>query len=206
MLHYEAVEPGTLGLLKNLMGFKPLNSFLLVGGTALALQLGHRKSEDIDLFTSQEFDEDILLNMIQEQFGFQVNLNKKSVRTLNLMIDCVKTDLIRYNYPLIDEVIIEDGIRMMGKKDIAAMKISAISSRGEKKDFYDLYFLLHDFTLQQILDFYQKKFSVSNVFHVIKSLDYFADADASKDVEMLDKIDWKVVKRFIAERKNEFAK
>jgi hypothetical protein len=188
------------------MAFEPLGSFVLVGGTALALQLGHRISEDIDMFTRAGFDEDILLNIIQEHFRFQLNMNKKGIRTLNLIIDGVKTDLLCYNYPVIDDLIIEDGIRMMGKKDIAAMKLSAISSRGEKKDFYDLYFLLHYFTLQEMLGFYQQKFSIANTFHVIKSLDYFMDAESSKDVEMLHRIEWKEVKKYITERKNEFAR
>src|SRR5947207_12738724 len=107
MLQYEAVRPDTLGLLKKLMSFHPLNSFLLVGGTSLALQFGHRISEDIDMFSVVEFDENILLNMLQEEFP-GINVGSTGIRTLNLMIDNIKVDLLRYNYPLLDGPLIED--------------------------------------------------------------------------------------------------
>lgn len=205
MLHYEAVRPDTLGLLKKLMAFNALDSFVLVGGTSLALQFGHRISEDIDMFSVAEFNEDILLNMIQEKFP-NTNVGGTGIRTLNLMLDEVKVDLLRYNYPLLEEIIVEDGIRMMGKRDISAMKLSAISSRGAKKDYYDLYFLLQHYSIGEMLEFYQTKFNIQNIFHVVKSIDYFDDAEKSKDVEEIISVSWKEVKAYISKAKLEYEK
>ena len=116
-----------------------LDDFYLVGGTALALHLGHRISVDLDLFSNSEFDTQEMIQQLENK----ISINKiigEAKNSLNLVIDNVEVDILRHNYPLIEPVSIIDNIRLLSDKDIAALKLSAIARRGSKKDFYDVYF------------------------------------------------------------------
>ena len=86
---------------------------------------------------------------------------------------------------------------MLSTADIAAMKLNAIAGRGSKKDFIDLYFLLDEFSLPQILDFYDKKFNDGSRFMVQKSLTYFDDADPQLNPKMFKPFDWELCKQKI---------
>lgn len=195
MLQYSTVDPTTLELLKELMAFPALSDFNLVGGTALSLQLGHRKSIDLDLFGSSEFDVDQLF-MILSKLG-STTLNFSSKNSLGLFINDVKVDIIRYDFPLINPVIISDSIRLLSIQDIAAMKLSAIAKRGSKKDFWDLFFILKDYSLQQLLGFYEQKFGKESLFFVVKSLSFFDDADLEPDPIKLIDMNWSEIKSTI---------
>ncbi len=202
MLQYGTVNQGTLGLLTELMAMPELKDFFLVGGTALALRLGHRFSIDLDFFTLNEFDSESLLADIKKRFT--VTEVEKSKNTLNLSIEFpensgskVKIDLIRYAYPLIKPVAEIDGIRLLEIEDIIPMKLSAVAARGSKKDFYDIYFLLKHYTLEEMFEFFDQKFENMNKFHIIKSLTYFEDAETETDPVTINKITWKEVKHAI---------
>ena len=197
MLQYQTVEPATLELLKSLMSKEYLKPFNLVGGTALALQIGHRMSVDLDLFTPDiEFDDSELLDNLSNDFqDFSVRYRRPNA--IIMMIQNVKVDFIRFKYPFFKPLHHFDGIRMVDAEDIATMKIDAITGRGKKKDFVDLYYLLQRYDLPHILDLYQKKYKHVTLFHVIKSLTYFEDAEAD-EVEMLDdKVTWAMMKKTI---------
>ena len=197
MLQYQTVEPATLELLKSLMSKEYLKPFNLVGGTALALQIGHRMSVDLDLFTPDiEFDDTELLDNLSNDFqDFSVRYRRPNA--IIMMIQNVKVDFIRFKYPFFKPLHHFDGIRMVDAEDIATMKIDAITGRGKKKDFVDLYYLLQRYDLPHILDLYQKKYKHVTLFHVIKSLTYFEDAEAD-EVEMLDdKVTWAMMKKTI---------
>ena len=192
MLQYSAVYPSTLAVLKKLMLHVSLSDFYLVGGTALALQIGHRISVDIDLFSEKEFSAEDLFRELKTMDAVEVIGMDK--HTLNLTIEDCKTDIIRFNYPLLEKILNEDGIRMLHKKDIAAMKLSAIANRGSKKDFFDLFFLLKEYPLNEILGFYTHKFGNRDKFHIYKSLTFFNDAEMDPDPIMLIKTTWLEVK------------
>ncbi len=106
---------------------------------------------------------------------------------------------MNYAYPWIDDVVEEDSIRLASDKDIAAMKIGAIEGRGSKKDFIDLYFLLKHYTLQEILDFYCRKYPENSVFRAILSLAYFDDADAQMMPVMFTDNSWEEIKSYVAD-------
>lgn len=195
MLHTETVEQHTLELLRSLMRLPELDGFLLVGGTSLSLQIGHRISVDIDLFSTAKFDSERLLDILREQY--EVDISDKGIRTLNLRLNGVKTDILHYPYPLLQQSLEVDGIRMMSRRDICAMKLGAISGRAEKKDFYDLYFLLKEYRFSEMLEFYRTKFSTDDIFHILKSVTYFTEADSSPQPNLLEKITWMEVKRTI---------
>lgn len=196
MLHLATIEPVTLGLLKSLMAKNYLEQFVLVGGTALALQIGHRKSIDLDMFTILDLDTDVLLDSLKKEY--QVTERIKTKGSLISDIEGIKVDFIRFKYSFAYPIKEMDGIRLLAVEDIAPMKIDAISGRGSKKDFYDLYFLLERFSLEEILALYSAKYQHSTLFHVIKSLTWFEDAEPQTPPDILDKkVTWDKVKKRI---------
>ena len=113
-------------------------------------------------------------------------------------IDGVKIDFVNYSrYPWIDDPVIEDGILLASPKDIAAMKVNAIIGRGSRKDFVDIYYLLQHFTLDEILSFYQQKYSNASLFRALLSLTYFNDAELQYMPEMLEDVGWDEMKQTI---------
>ena len=195
MLHYETIDAGTLELLKNLLSINLFQQLRLVGGTSLALQIGHRKSIDLDLFG--EIDVDVLeINNALAQIAQPTQLNNSKNIHIYL-INGIKVDIVNYTYPWLEDVIYKDGLRLASNLDVAAMKLSAITGRGSKKDFIDLYFLLKQQSLSQMLDLYLRKFNDGSLFLVLKSLVYFDDADVEEMPNMLIPIKWKMVKATI---------
>lgn len=173
-----------------------LDSFYLVGGTALALQLGHRKSIDLDLFTTNSFSSDIILNSIISRFSVQIEMEQSAMIVSN--IDGVKVDFVKMGYPILFPPLVIEGVRMLDIKDIAPMKLKAIAQRGSKKDFFDIYFLLQQLSLDEMLHLFQQKFSMYEVFHIIKSLTFFEDAEHSPNPVLFDQsITWPMVKATI---------
>ncbi len=165
----------------------------MVGGTALSLQLGHRISVDLDLFSNLEFSENVLVEKLESIAD--VKIFQKAKNTLNIEANGVKVDLIRYNYPTLEPIKVVDNIRLLNIQDIACMKLD----RGAKKDFFDLYFILKSYSLTEILKFHRKKFNRIEQFHIVKSLTYFADAEEEPNPIMIEKISWKEVKEYISE-------
>ena len=195
MLHTEAVEPSTLDLLKRLQRLPKLSNIRLVGGTALALHLGHRKSVDLDLFGN--FDPIVSYRKLLADAGYSVEGTENGT-VQSLRVDNVKVDLVNYPYPWMDDALEEDGVRLADLKDIAAMKLSAVANRGRKKDFIDVARLLDVFPLDQMLSFYKEKFSVSELSFPLRGLMYFDDAEEDPMPEMLDgNLTWENVKKKI---------
>ena len=192
MLFYKTIEPGTLQLLKQLQANPLFQGERLVGGTALALQLGHRQSVDLDLFGSEPVESADIRDALWDEH--RLNVIKES-RNINIyLIDGVKVDFVNYRYEWIDDAVEENGIILAGIKDIAAMKIAAIVGRGTKKDFIDLYFLLRRFSLKGILDLYLQKYPDGSLFIAMKSLSYFDDAEPDPMPMMFEPVNWADVK------------
>ncbi len=198
MLQKEAIEPRTLQLLKVLQADSMFAQFHLAGGTGLALQLGHRLSVDLNLFSLTPFDSSFYLEYLEKNYRFV--LDYSAISTLKGSIDGVKVDFISHAYNLILPVLETEQIRIYSLADIAAMKVNAIAGNGTRsKDFVDLYFLLELYSVQQILEFYQNKYNDRNVFHALKSLKYFDEVDLS-DWPVLtskNKFTWNIVKATI---------
>lgn len=116
---------------------------------------------------------------------------------MQLSVNNFKVDLVDYSYPLIAPIKKIDNLRLISKEDIAAMKLNAIADRGSKKDFIDLYFLLQYFSLEEMLKFYKAKYDDGNVFLVLKSLNYFEDAEEQITPKMFADFDWGKAKSFI---------
>lgn len=204
MLHFETIQPDTLDLLKRIQSLDTFAGIRLVGGTALALQLGHRKSIDLDFFGSIESS---LEDLVSEMSGFAKVSPVSQTKMMRFMIvDGVKVDVVNYPYDWIEEPVVEDGVVLAGIKDIAAMKISAITNRGTRKDFVDLFFLLRHYSFDEIIGFYLQKYSDAQLFTTMKSLTYFEDAEEDPMPLMLEFIEWADVKAKITEAVNSFSK
>lgn len=198
MLQTRTVEPRTLELLKQLMLLPILDSFFLVGGTALALQLGHRTSVDLDLFTLQPFNNSILPDTLAAEFNIIVESEQPNMIITN--IEGIKVDFVKMGYPLLFPALSVEGVRMLDIRDIAPMKLKAIAQRGSKKDFLDIYFLLQHLPLETMISLFQQKFKMYEIFHIIKSLTYFEDAEQFADPDVFDKsVSWEKVKTLIQE-------
>lgn len=166
-----------------------LKSAYLAGGTALALQLGHRYSYDLDFFTPEKFDERILTQRITELFP-NFSLEKKDRGTILGYLGEIRFSLFFYKYPLLFKNHKFLGTNIADIKDIATMKIVTIANRGTKRDFIDLYFIFNEakiVTLEESLKLYDKKFKAlsQNKIHILKSLVYFQDADRDKSPKMI---------------------
>ena len=197
MLQYQTIYPATLQLLKDLQSLELLKECRLAGGTALALQLGHRRSVDLDFFGTIPETSDEIRDILREHH--EVSIVKESKNIHIYLIDGVKVDLVNYKYDWIGSPVQEDVIRLAGVKDIAAMKVAAIIGRGTKKDFIDLYFLLKQFSLKELLELYLQKYPDGSLFIALKSLSYFEDADADPMPVMFEVIEWTEVKSLIRE-------
>jgi hypothetical protein len=169
----------------------------LAGGTACALQLGHRISVDLDFFTPKEFDTKELIYSLKKIGKFK--LEKQSWGTILGTLEGIKFNLFVYKYPVLFPFKSIFDVNILDLRDIAAMKIDAISTRGIKRDFIDLYFICQKgISLSKILSFYNRKYGVlaSNIIHIQKSLVYFIDAEATAMPKMLKKINWDDVKKY----------
>lgn len=202
MLQTQTIQPELLELLKKIMSSTIFNGFNLVGGTSLALQIGHRFSVDIDMFGKGEIDE---FEFVDELSNFgKVIVIKKSKNVLILSVNGIKVDFVNYKYPLLEEITIVENIRLASDKDIAAMKLNAIAGRGSRKDFIDLHFLLQKYSLKEMIAFYNTKYADGSEFMVLKSLTYFEDAESEEIPILFQKLDWNEIKFSIQKAINDY--
>jgi predicted nucleotidyltransferase component of viral defense system len=193
----KALPPTTLQGLKLTKEIQGLKSAYLAGDTALTLHLGHRLSEDLDFFTPKEFSELSLISELKQKTKF--TLERQAWQTIIGKIGPTKFSLFYYQYPLLKSLQKTDFVNLASLEDIAAMKLHAISDRGSKKDFFDFYHLLKTFSLPQIFNFYDQKYSKlqEHKFHILKSLTYFEPADQEADLDLLDtSTSWPQIKTF----------
>lgn len=194
----DALYPQTLKLLDSIVELDELSPYTLVGGTALALHLGHRKSIDLDFFTLNTIDYSVLLQVLEARF--KVEVTAQHLSGLNLIIDDVKCDLLRHNYTWLEPTTKLGNTRLASLEDIAAMKLNAICGRGSKKDFIDIYILLRQFSLNDVIRFYRRKYPNRSLLMAYKSLVYFEDAEREPSPEMIEPVEWFEVKETILEQ------
>ena len=202
MFHTESVYPKTLKLLKEIMAESDLDFLSLVGGTSLALQIGHRISVDLDLFTSQTFDKNKVLNTLSK-LGKTENIIDQGY-FLQLEINQIKIDIVKYPYKFVDEPILIDKIRLLPIDKIAVMKLVAICNRGAKKDFVDIYFLLEKYSVSELVVLFENQFPQMNTLQLFKSMVYFDDADLQPDPIMIKSIDWQEIKNKIIQKMKDY--
>ena len=198
MLHFETLPVGTLDLLKDLSAHPALQRFSLVGGTALALRFGHRRSIDFDFFTPESFDVEALADTLSRELPQFATTGMNKVG-FNASIGGLKVDFVTYRYPLLSQPETQDGIRMFSLPDIVGMKLSAITNRGARKDFYDLHALIQHLGVDALIDIYRQKYPSHDPMIVLRSMIYFDDAEDDNDPYLLIDKSWEEVKEEICE-------
>lgn len=187
-----------INLLKKLK-FLSKYGFYLAGGTALALQIGHRTSMDFDFYTEKKFSLLKLQRLLEKKFKEAIVL-QKAEGTLIMKIDGVANSFFQYPYPLIFPPIkYQNFPPLASKEDIAAMKVIAISDRGTKRDFIDIYFLLKEFSLEEIFNFIKKKYPNFNIYVGLRGLTYFVDAEKKQKrrLHLTHFVSWGKIKKFL---------
>lgn len=202
MFHLTTVDKATFHLLQTV--FKTdfvRNQFALAGGTSLALQVGHRKSIDLDFFSPEEFSTRELEIVLASKKDWNYEPANRSERMLFCFLHKIKCDFVHEPFPLIEPFRLEDGIRLYSLKDIAAMKLHAVCGRGKKKDFFDIYVLIRLFGWDQLLKWFEQKYGQSQSFFLWKSISYFKDAEGDVEIRGIAPYDvsWIEVKNAISE-------
>ncbi|QQS60961.1 MAG: nucleotidyl transferase AbiEii/AbiGii toxin family protein [Candidatus Moraniibacteriota bacterium] len=196
-MYPETINHQTKCVFEKIKDIPLLERFYLAGGTALAIEIGHRISVDLDFFSLQRFEREKLKKYLSQKGS--MTLVSEDEGTLHCILDGVKLSFLEYPYKMLFEFVEFSGIKLADERDIASMKIDAVSSRGSKKDFIDIYFLLKKYKLSEIIGCFEEKFSdiQYNTIHIYKSLVFFENADLEPMPVMIVPLDWEGVKKYI---------
>lgn len=200
MIDVSILPARTAEVFNLLAGSGLVHPFYLSGGTGLALQLKHRESEDMDFFSKNDFSPELLQSDVVK-LGKLTNVTLAK-GTLNCSLKGVKLQFLHYPYSLLEKPILYHNISISSLIDIACTKLITISSRGSKKDFIDLYFLLNHYSLSDLFHSLEKKYKAIdyNHIHILKSLEYFDEAEQQPMPRMVIPLQWtEVKKRMLAE-------
>jgi hypothetical protein len=180
---------------------------ILAGGTALAFQLGHRISYDLDLFTDIDFRVESVISDIRKT-GLPFQIVSEGAGYITADVNGIKFSLFEYEYPFLEKPLILKGIKVAGILDISSMKVIAISQRGTKRDFSDLYCVLQDIPFHKISRHMFLRFGKEriNPIHIGKSLVYFSDADSNPEPNYLESniLDWEMIRKFYRNHVRQF--
>jgi hypothetical protein len=194
--HREVINPHVERMLHDLRLLGTFDRSYLAGGTALALHLGHRRSQDLDFFTRDPLEPEALIRRMKTLAGFA--LASQAPDTLHVTVQTIKVSFLAYPYPVLFPFLTFLGLNVADPRDIACMKLSAIASRGTKRDFVDLHATSKQYSLAQLLEWFKQKYADVNhsLTHLLKSLTWFEDADKEPMPDMLAPLYWEDVKEF----------
>jgi hypothetical protein len=186
-MHRECLSEQGWTVLDNLNKIFLQYKAVLAGGTALALQFGHRISYDLDFFTHQHFQTERVISRIRS-LGIAFQVISEEEGTLIAEVGGIKVSLFHYDYVFLEKPVTYRNIRLAGVLDIASMKVIAISQRGTKRDFVDLFVILHEIPFYRIAEHMTRRFGKErmNPLHIGKSMVYFSDADSNHEIGSKD--------------------
>jgi hypothetical protein len=197
-MHDDILDPAQRAALSAL---KPAadRGFYLAGGTGLCLHLAHRRSVDIDLFRTESFDSEAIARELGAS-GVDLRDMRSAPATIHAQVLGVRTSLLSFPYPPLEAPIpTVAGVPVASVRDIAAMKVEAIASRGARKDFYDLYFICHSgLSLDDALDAFRARFASASpdIYHRLRALTFFDDAEREPELLLLRPAQWGDVRSF----------
>jgi len=199
IFHPEVMPAGQRRILRQIGSIARDQGFYLAGGTALAIQIGHRRSVDLDWFSTAPVDPlAVAASLKESSVPFEVEDLQEG--TLHGTAQGVRLSFLEYRYPALVPTVEwpEFRVCLASLEDLACMKLSAIGGRGQKKDFIDIFAIGRErFTLEQMFSFYERKYDVADLAHVLYALTYFDDAEEEDTPEMLWPVEWNEVKRTI---------
>lgn len=198
-MHQEALTEKAKEILPALRNF---NNFYLAGGTALALQIGHRISVDFDLFSEKEIDKNLFPEVSKIFYGNEITLSVNNSDELTVFIDGLKITFLKYPFPLIFDLVDYEGIGLLSVKEIAATKAYTINRRGSLKDYTDLFFIVSKkhATLEEIIEISGKKYD--NEFNTrlfLEQLVYFKDIEEAEIEFLKESVTKKEIEAFFTE-------
>ena len=204
-IHYGILDDQRINVLPKLLPFRELG-FYLAGGTALALQIGHRDSIDFDFFCLDSFDTTSLFSKIEQQFfGHNIVRLQDELNILEIVVDdVIRLSFMTYKYQFIEPVISTDFFDLASIVDIGCMKLSDITSRTAYKDYVDLYFILNEVSLQTLIDSLRVKLPTLDPSLALKSLVYFDDITPEEILYKINPVDIEVIKSFLIEQVKTF--
>lgn len=199
-LHPDVLPPEQANLLRSLGPAADRLGYMIGGETAVALQLGHRRSLDFDWFTQDRIDDPVLLSaqIVDQGLPFEVSAVDRG--TLHGRIDTVRVSFLEYPYAPLQPATEwpEFGCRLASLEDLACMKLSAVAGRGARKDFVDIHALgSRCFELSRMLNLYQRRYGIRDVGHVLFALVFFDDAEREPMPEMLRDTGWNEIRESI---------
>lgn len=210
-IYWEILNKSQKEFFSKLSILRDLEAYL-AGGTALALQIGHRTSVDFDFYTSKHFKNGALIKIIKK---ISPELKIKIIRDTDDTFEAILNSRVRfsifyYYYKLLKEIVSVENVAVVSLEDIAAMKLIAISQRGKRRDFIDFYYLLKIFNLQEIMKSAEKKYPDFDIYNGLRGLLYFKDADDDLEISRIKifdkKLSWKKIKMEIEKKVKEFNK
>ena len=200
-MYWEVIGKKRYNILKEIIETISLKNYYLAGGTALALQTRIRESFDFDFFIQTEFDENLLIQELETIGELEITVCRKG--TVHAILNGVQLTFLYFKNNLVANRIAVDeikGLYLASIEDIAIMKLIAISQRGTKKDFFDLYYICNNFniTIIDVLNMLNKKYDENkiNYAHIIQSLAYFEDAEDENLPKVFIDYDWQKIKEY----------
>ncbi len=203
MFHLTTVEQETYRLLQQLFTIEIISDqFALAGGTALALQAGHRNSIDLDFFCPYAFDVKELETVLASTPDIHFEYVNSNSRMLFSYINNIKCDFLHEPATMIEPFVSHDRVSYYSVKDIAAMKLHTICGRGKKKDFFDIYVLLRLYNWQTLLNWFVQKYDKSQLYFLWRSIIYFEDAEDDPEINGIEpyNVSWDEIKERILEQ------
>jgi len=205
----DALPKKLKAILKKITPIVRAERFYLAGGTGLALQIGHRVSEDLDFFKDVSFDPNSLLSTLRNETDSSKEVVIET-HTLLVILEGARCSFFFYGVPLVYESVIFEGLKVADWRDIVAEKFKTISQRGSKKDFYDIFAVirLKGLTIEEAVSIFKRRFEQTdlNIYHVLRSLTYFEEADEEPNLTTMEgyKFSWEEVKSFFVKNIKEF--
>jgi hypothetical protein len=198
-MHEETMLPETRAALRAVAPVVRARPFMLAGGTAVAVRLGHRRSQDLAFFTAEPFDAAQLNAVLQD--GVADSPSKVAPDTLHTSIRGVRVSFLRQRDVRLSADAEVDGVPVADLGTLLALKLNALSSRGDRKDFIDVYAICRHAGLggRELLEFAERRLPGLDRTHLLMSLSYFEDAERTPMPEMLAGWSWEEVRRFFEE-------
>ncbi|OGK51683.1 hypothetical protein A2966_05095 [Candidatus Roizmanbacteria bacterium RIFCSPLOWO2_01_FULL_41_22] len=192
----KGLSPKTKDNLESLGKLSFVSKYYLAGGTGLSLHLGHRFSYDLDFFSKKPEIPAVISQHLLDLGRLEILQNDSG--SFNGSLNGIKLSFFNYPYPLLFKPLLFQGIKIASVLDIACMKIVAISERGTKRDFIDLFFICYQSSFDKIIELFSQKYHKVNynLIHILKSLVYFEDAENDPEPQMIEKVNWQEVKQF----------
>jgi len=205
-LHWNTVSPALRAVLDDFSKSPIASEFYLAGGTALALQLGHRISVDLDFFSPTQSDIPALVEPLRRALaGHTPTLVDTAWGNLVFLADNVRVGFYGYGYELVRPLIAAESVSLASLEDIGLMKMDALLARASRKDFHDLYAICQKITLRDLLNLAPRKYPYVRDFEalVTRHMVYFDRAEQETPTPLIEAVEWETVKDWFRKQAKE---